>query len=426
MRERFFWRHRLYLRIYAAVLASIALVALLFGTMWGMNPDPMRVGHNLDTFAEFAAETLPPASATREEQQDALVRWHKRMRASLALYDTNDKPIAAAGRPLPPPDPAQTASGWLEGRPPVFALKLPDGRWLVGQRNRPPHRSPHVLMIALALTALLVGLAAYPVVRRLTRRLERLQTSVEALGAGQLSTRVPVEGSDEVARLAQSFNQSAERVEALVTAQKSLLANASHELRSPLARVRMAIELAGDGSSPEIREELKKNIAELDQLIDEILLASRLDAVSDVALHMESIDFAALAAEECARVGAELSAEPAQMEGDARLLRRMIRNLLENAKRHGEDSPIEVALRCLGKEIQLEVCDGGRGVPLEERERIFEPFYRIPGTRERDGSVGLGLSLVRQIARRHGGDAHCFGREGKGACFRVRLKSPFA
>jgi signal transduction histidine kinase len=168
---------------------------------------------------------------------------------------------------LPPLDPSQIDSGWVDGSPPVFAVKLQDDRWLVGQlRGR---RGPPInLFAALAIICLATGIGAYPIVRRLTRRLERLQTSVEALGAGQLSTRITVEGEDEVGRLAASFNRSAARIEELVNAQKALLANASHELRSPLARIRMAVELTSASVQPEMRDELARNIAELDQLID--------------------------------------------------------------------------------------------------------------------------------------------------------------
>ena len=99
-----------------------------------------------------------------------------------------------------------------------------------------------------------IGIGAYPVVRRLTRRLERLQARVDALGEGDLSARVDVEGTDEVAVLARSFNRAAERVEALVNAQRSTLASASHELRSPLARIRVALELLQGDERPELRE----------------------------------------------------------------------------------------------------------------------------------------------------------------------------
>jgi signal transduction histidine kinase len=421
------WSHRLYIRIYLAVLASLAVTAILFATVSHMNPDPAQSGQNLETFAEIAAETLPPAGLPPDAQQAALLHWHPRMHADLALYSANGRKIASVGRELPLPDPAQTTSGWLGGHPPIFALKLPDGRWLIGRHIRPPHRPPIGLLAALAIIALAVGIGAYPIVRRLTRRLERLQTSVDALGAGQLSTRVAVEGQDEVAHLAESFNRSAARIEALVVAQKYLLANASHELRSPLARIRMAVELMHDAAQPTVRTELTRNIAELDQLIDEILLASRLDTADNFAFSVGPIDFTALVAEECAMVDAQLTTQPVQIQGDAKLLRRLVRNLLENAKRYGNNSPIEVQLSSLPQDtVQLEVCDSGHGIPEQEREHIFAPFYRLPGTRERDGSVGLGLSLVRQIARKHGGDVICLGRHNpnsQGTCFRVTLTS---
>jgi signal transduction histidine kinase len=273
----------------------------------------------------------------------------------------------------------------------------------------------------LMVIALVVALGAYPFVRRLTARLERLQHSVEAWGDGALSTRVAVEGKDEVARLAASFNHSAARIESLVGAQKSLLANASHELRSPLARIRMAAELMADRAAPAIGEELRRNVAELDQLIDEVLLASRLDAAGASMPVFEEVDLTGLLAEECARANATLDAGAGSMQGDARLLRRLVRNLLENAVRYGAGSAVTVRLEAAAGALRLDVCDSGAGIAASERERIFEPFYRVPGASEAAGGVGLGLSLVRQIARLHGGDALCLPNAGGGCCFRVTL-----
>jgi two-component system OmpR family sensor kinase len=277
------------------------------------------------------------------------------------------------------------------------------------------------LAVMLAMIALVVAIGAYPVVRRLTGRLERLQHSVQAWGEGQLATRVAVEGRDEVARLASSFNDAAARIESLVAAQKSLLANASHELRSPLARIRMAAELMADGAPSAIGAELRRSVAELDGLIDEILLASRLDADAPAPPCLEELDLTGLLAEECARVGAALEAQPSIMTGEPKLLRRMVRNLLENAVRYGAGTRIAVRLDTPDPAtLRLDVCDGGPGIPDPERERIFEPFYRIAGASEAAGGVGLGLALVRQIARRHGGEARCLAN-GTGARMRVTL-----
>jgi two-component system OmpR family sensor kinase len=278
------------------------------------------------------------------------------------------------------------------------------------------------LVVMLALIAVVVAIGSYPVVRRLTGRLERLQLSVQAWGEGQFATRVAVEGDDEIARLAVSFNEAASRIESLVAAQKSLLANASHELRSPLARIRMAAELMAEQAPPAISAELRRNVAELDQLIDEVLLASRLDAGHPALPCLEELDLAGIVAEECARVNAALEALPLTMMGEPKLLRRMVRNLLENAVRYGAGTGIEVRLAAVDDgTLRLDVCDGGPGIPEPERDRIFEPFYRLAGASETAGGVGLGLALVRQIARRHGGGAQCLANGTAGCCFRVTL-----
>jgi len=282
----------------------------------------------------------------------------------------------------------------------------------------------------------MVALALYPVIRRLTLQLERLQNGVKRWGEGDLNVRFPVQGQDEVADLSRRFNEAADRIQNLMTSQKSLLANASHELRSPLARIRMAMELMDspkldDAVRQRTRAEVLRNMGELDQLIDEILLASRLDAKEADMGTIEPVDLVGLCAEECARVGANLDVPEGQssfeVQGVSKLLRRLVRNLLENAKRYGatatqdNESDIELSLRQENGRTVLRVSDRGPGVPSELRERIFEPFYRLPGASERVGGVGLGLSLVKSIAERHGGSIRCEDREGGGARFVVTL-----
>ena len=411
-------RGRLYLRIYAALLASLVVAGSLFAVVH-LRYDPEQARSGFDTFAEVASELLPPSASPRAAQQEALSRWHRRVHVDMSLYAADGTLIAAAGAIVPPPSRDQADSSRVKGTPATFALKLADGRWLVCRRLHGRRTSINIVML-LAAVAVVVAIGAFPVVRRLTRRLERLQGSVEQWGSGQLSTRVAVEGGDEVARLATSFNQAAGRIEELMAAQKSLLANASHELRSPLARIRMAVELMEEQASPAIATELKRNIAELDQLIDEVLLASRLDASAQVAAS-EDVDMAALVAEECGPAGATFEAEALSVPGDARLLRRLLRNLLENARRHGQATPVQAKLYAFEGETRLDVCDRGPGVPQDQRERIFEPFYRLPGSSEAAGGVGLGLSLVRQIARHHGGAVECLDNPDGGCCFRVTL-----
>ena len=393
---------RLYLRIYLAVLASLLVFALAAGFFWrqlGQGGPPFEIA------ATLAQNVLPPADAPKSEQQAALERLSANLNADAALFDRDRAPLAAVGEALPAPERIGWARQW--GGPPAWAAQLPDGRWLVARLAR-QHRHPaYGLFFTLALLALAVGVGAYPVVRRLTSRLERLQAGVESLGAGDLGARVKVEGKDEVAQLAGSFNLAAARIEELVGAHKSLLANASHELRTPLARIRMAVELMKQSADPKRKSELERDIAELDTLIEEILTASRLDTMKG-AEAKEDVDLLALAAEECARYeGIELDGQPVTASGDPRLLRRMIRNLLENARRHGAP-PIELHLSRTERGAEIRVSDHGPGIAEAERERVFEPFYRIPAAQEGAGA-GLGLALVRQIARRHGGDAVCEG-----------------
>ncbi len=412
---------RLYLRIYLAVLASLVVFALVAGFLWRTFAEYGPVGQVSQVASELARNILPPAGSPPEVQQAALERIAGNLRADAALFSPGRTRLAAVGRPVPPPDADMDDSGWVRWRrgPPVWALKLPDERWLVTRIHRPRGHPGWGLFFTLALVALAVGVGAYPVVRRLTRRLETLQGGVESLGAGDLSARVKVEGKDEVAALAESFNRAAARIEALVGAHKAMLANASHELRTPLARIRMALELTKEGVDPKRRHELEQDVAELDTLIDEILLASRLDAAPDPAAD-EEVDLLALGAEEAARYPeAELDGQPVTLRGDPRLLRRLIRNLLENAKRHGAP-PIELRVARTADGAELSVGDHGPGVPEAERERVFEPFYRHVGATPGAGA-GLGLALVRSIARRHDGEARCLPREGGGSRFVVTL-----
>jgi len=407
---------RLYLQVYLTIVASLVLVVLTAGLLWHFVAGVGPFGPQFEVAGEVIAELVPPANAPAQAQQQAIDRLAERLGADLALFSLTNETVAAAGRPLPPPSRNGRSGGWMRtAAGPAVSIPLPDGRRLVARL--PPRQRPSALILAafLGAIALVVALGARPVVRRLTGRLERLQRGVESLGAGDLAARVKVEGRDEVARLAQSFNQAAARIESLVNAHKMLLANASHELRTPLARIRLGLELVA--AHPERKAELERDIAELDQLVDEILLVSRLDATEQLDVR-EDIDLAALAAEECARYDdCSVEAKPVMVRGDPALLRRMIRNLVENAQLHGK-APIEVTVARDEDRAVLNVLDHGAVIVEEARERLFSTFYRIPGTYGAKGT-GLGLALVRQIARRHGGDV-AYNAE-RGSSFTVTL-----
>ena len=397
---------KLYFRIWLAVVLAVTTLSLLVGWAWRMTMEPPL------------REVI-----VRNESGEIIGSGHARLRQPPSGEIGND--------PHGMPTPSDDMPGRF-GQGPEFLVHMQTGEIVHLHLPRPPpssFRAPFGFFWALVLVAVAVALGTYPVIRRLTRRLESLQRGVERWGDGDLGARLPLDGDDEVGFLAERFNHAAERVqslvqshEALLASQKSLLANASHELRSPLARIRMGMELMGSSPSPTFKSEIARNISELDQLIEEILLASRLDAKEVDMGTVESVDLVGIAAEECSRTQAVLEASSATLTvpGVAKLLRRAVRNLLENARRYGAG---EVVLT-LGQEGHfaiVQVSDGGPGVPESLQERIFEPFYRLPGASEREGGVGLGLALVKSIAHRHGGTVTCRNRPTGGACFEIRL-----
>jgi signal transduction histidine kinase len=412
------YRRRLFWKVYLTLLSSLVAVAFLVGLFWaliGDNPhERWGVFH-----VQLQDWNIPGRGGPPGATAAATARLGAAIGADISVYDADGALAASRGAPIPL-DPGPLDHGRM--RAPIMRVDLPDGRAVLA-RLHPPWPSARLRMLSIVLVvAGGVGLAAFPITARLTRRLEGLRSGVEQWGAGALSLRVDDAGDDEVAVVARTFNAAAGRVEDLLTSQKALLANASHELRSPLARLRMAIELWFAQPGPEMHAEIVRNLAESDQLVDEILLASRLDHPGPVSARAARVDLLGLAAEEAARIDAGVSTEgqPLEVEGDATLLRRLIRNLLENAAKHGR-APIRVAVARNDKAARIVVSDAGEGIAPSERERVFEPFYRPAGRAESAGGWGLGLSLVRQIAKRHGGAAFCEADPEGGARFVVDL-----
>ena len=414
------FRRRLFWKVYLTLLASLVAVAVLMGTFWGLVGEYPhdRWGAFHIRFADLAVpeRDSPPGAIAA-----AVDRLSEDIGADVSVYGSDETLIASHGAPILP---AARDNGGMGMRPGIMRIDLPDGRALLA-RLRVPGPGPRLRILTIVLiVAGGVALAAFPITARLTRRLEALRLGVESWGAGALSLRADDTGDDEVAVVARTFNAAAARVEELLTSQKALLANASHELRSPLARLRIAVELWFAQPGAELQSEIVRNLAEIDQLVEEILLASRLD-YGGAARARASVDLLGLAAEEAARFAASVEGmpdggKPVEIEGDATLLRRLIRNLLENADRHGRP-PIHIAVTCGGDKARIVVSDHGPGIAESERERVFEPFYRPAGRAESAGGWGLGLSLVRQIAARHGGGVRCEEEPGGGSRFVVEL-----
>ena len=412
----------LYLRIWLAVVAGVAVLMLLVGWAWSLSVE--HVAHN----GPQGMRELQ----VRNEQGEVIQSIPGQLQRGVGVNFVVTLPDGQKLNLLLPRRPPGMGPGPGPGH------EMGPGPMGRGPRDLSPWwaKPPYGFVWMLLLVGVAVAVGVYPIVRRLTQRLEALQQGVQRWGDGDLAVRVAEYGQDEVADLSKRFNAAAERVQnllnsqqSLLASQKSLLANASHELRSPLTRIRMGLEFMRADNSEDAKKEIARNIAELDQLIDEILLASRLDAKEADMGTIESVDIIGLCAEECARMGAQLDVQEGVMQievqGVSKLLRRLIRNLLENARRYGVvDGPEDIQVLCSvdSTEAIIRVCDRGPGVPFEYREKIFEPFFRLRGASESAGSVGLGLALVKSIAERHAGQVTCLERNGGGSCFEVRLK----
>ena len=412
---------RLYLQIYLTIILSLIFVAIASGLIWGIFGHERANRYIYETTSRFVSLMLPPASAPKLEQSSSLERLGRELDLDISLYDQNGNLIANYGKITRLNSRRWRKSGLHRRRGgPILKLNLSDGRWIVADTRRHRPGNPIIYLLGvLGVVTICVGVAAYPITRRITKRLEELQKGVDSIGAGELSARVNVHGKDEVAQLAKSFNSAAQKIEKLVNANRMLLANASHELRTPLSRIRLGLELNDQERTPARQAALKQDIAELDELIDEILLMSKLDSGSP-SMAMQSVDLIGLVAEECARHdNCSFNGKAPEITGDPRLLQRMLRNLIENALKHGAP-PVEVKLDSTQKFAIITVSDNGNGISEADIDKVFEPFYRGLGQQNKNG-YGLGLPLVKQIAEAHNGSAELVPKVEQKSAIQIKL-----
>ena len=289
------------------------------------------------------------------------------------------------------------------------------------------------LLPTLLMAGLLVGL--YLSLRPIRQRLRRLAATSDRLGSGDLAARADEGNKDVIGVLARSFNQMAAQLQRLVSAQQEILRVVSHELRTPLQRLHFLIEQVRDTHDEAARakalERMECDLAELDHLIDELLTYSRLEDGS--AIEQRRVDAGAIVLELCETLAPPAGTVklllrgsiegPLDVPGERRLVRRALSNLISNALRHAR-SRVEVAVQRKAGHICIQVEDDGPGVPLANRERIFEPFWCQQAGREeaRAPGFGLGLAIVRRIALRGGGDVEVFTSQPLGgAGFQLRL-----
>lgn len=296
-------------------------------------------------------------------------------------------------------------------------------------RHHPESTARRGMLALLAAGAVLWALSG-SLARRIARPLEDLARVVTDIGQGKLSSRMRLprgrEGADEIGQLAGAVNDMAERIERQIEDQRQLLAAVSHELRSPLARMRFMLELMREGvGSAKQYDEFEREMVGIDALVGDLLANARLDfsTLAMVPLEASKVALGALETLDIDPTVLTVEGESVRFEGDATLVACAVSNLVTNAQRHGGGlRALRVGLR--GTKVFFEAEDGGEGFAEGEADKLFEPFYRGErARREKSSGVGLGLSLVKRIATAHGGRAWAENIPGGGARVGIELRA---
>ncbi len=316
----------------------------------------------------------------------------------------------------------QTRFGLHDGRP--FILMDHGGRQYLLFFRHTPFRETRVEWIPV-LAGLVAGMLflSYMLVRRLFRPLEWLNEGVREASRGNLDHGVAIRGRGELSELSTAFNEMTGRIRGMIRAREQLLLDVSHELKTPLTRIKVALELGRENMASVVR----RNLGEMETMISELLETARLDS-GPGALSLMPVDLGALVRETASafqdsRPGIRVDEVPASLEAvvDGKRVRTVLRNLLENALKYSgqQDRPVEVSLAREDGRVVLTVRDYGYGIPEADRASIFEPFYRVDKSRNKEtGGYGLGLSLCRKIVQAHGGEITLDLAEGAGAAGR--------
>jgi two-component system OmpR family sensor kinase len=368
------------------------------------------------------------AAALGIKPEDILIRAGNRRRGPAIFEQRLETHIRMGHFPGPPPLPSRHAP-WMTRRlderliiaPFAVAVRQPDGRWLVARPQQTFRWDawPTRVILTLVLSVFLIAPIAWLFAKRLAAPLSVLAKAADRLGRDPASPPLEMAGSSEIKAAARAFNQMQERLRRYVDDRTAMVGAIAHDLRTPLTRLRFRIESAPDGMK-------EKMASDIDQM--EAMIAATLGFVSDatrpgVRTPMELASLVESVLDEAAETGAKASIEQADrlvIEADPVALRRMITNLVDNALKYGGAARARVYEKN-GNAI-IEIDDDGPGIPQSDADRIFDPFFRGEPSRSREtGGIGLGLAVVRSVARAHGGDATVVNRPDGGATARVSL-----
>ncbi|MFZ6178190.1 ATP-binding protein [Nannocystis pusilla] len=445
------WRRGLFARVFftffAAVLAFVTLASIVqFATAerhdagWVEAADAVVEAHKPALLAALAGDGDLEAAA-------AALAGALELRVAVRSFDGAHLAGDPAIPPLRPLRPRQR-SRLERGAPvmlreksgePQLAFPIGDRALLIADTGDQASRRMRTLVLGVVGLVGLLGASAWLLARSLTRRLALLEDGAARIARGELGHRVQVDPrGDEIDRLGQEMNDMAYQLGELIRGQRSLLTNVSHELKTPIARLRVLAELLSERAetlpdhpaSARIRKgavELEQDLGELATLVQDLLTSGRLELSGPHASPVQRtpIDLTPFLGRLGAPFAAELAVTPPGLSqtGDPLLLDRLFTNLLSNARRACPQGHVWITATAAASECTIAVEDEGPGIPPAERARVFEAFYRLDDARARDhGGAGLGLYLCAQIARAHGGTIAAEGREpGPGARLVVRL-----
>jgi signal transduction histidine kinase len=318
--------------------------------------------------------------------------------------------------------------GWRHGIR-VIAIDMPRGRLIVEHRM---HRADEMfetgfIVMLIALLSIIVA-SSFLVLRWILKPVRQLTTGVHEVGSGNLDYTVPVKSGDEFGELTDAFNAMTGRIRDMLASRERLILDVSHELRSPLTRMKVALEFLPDDRT---RESLRQDVSEMESMVTEVLEAARLKSGSGQP-KIRAVNLADIAT----RVASEFDAEKheaaivnaegaATVQADPDLIARVLRNLVRNALAHSGQcgEPVKITFADLPDYALLRVTDSGSGIPAADLPHIFEPFYRADRSRSRHtGGYGLGLSLCRTIMEAHGGRIEAESEPGKTTTFALYFR----
>lgn len=425
-------RFRLVVRIYfigvllaAMVVGSFFVVAQALGP--SRRPPPVRE-------AAAVLDVLGRNVTAKEQIEAELARLHASDGIEVTLRDKNGAVFVQGPNGALPP----TATTRNMAVLPITSGPAAGGTATIAYPPPPPHTRRLVIAFVTILT--LLGFGTFAVARWLGDPLDRIGRAARAFGDGDVSARVRLGRRDELGELAQAFDEMADRVEVNLRAERELLANVSHELRTPLARIRTALDIAGEDASTAtaMLAEITEDLGELQRLVEDVLTAARLDLDARKAgdgsppLRRAPVEVPDLIAQAATRfqsmhgeavVDLEVEGALPSIDGDAMLLRRVLDNLLENAWKYDpKHGPIAVRAKALDGHVAIEVEDHGIGIDERDRARVFRPFFRADTSRTRaTGGLGLGLALAKRIVEAHGGEIAVQSALGEGTTVRIEL-----